>query len=271
MPDMFLNPELQKKFDQDGFVVIPDFLGASLCRDLESLYLKRRPAGLSGFHVTNWLSNREYSMLSHEAVCDALLPEAKKWLAKPVPVLGCFAAKEPGGDNAMGPHQDWSITDEEHYTSVSLWVPLCDINEATGTLNFLKGSHRLFHNIRGQNIANPIDRLNQELVARLLTQLELRMGDAVVLHHRILHCSGPNMSSFPRVAAMLALLPQGAPLLHYYRNPEYRGEEIRRFVFPEGHYVTFDIRIFPEGCEELEPVLQTHEQISDDELLSFYS
>jgi hypothetical protein len=97
------------------------------------------------------------------------------------------------------------------------------------------------------------------------------MGDAVFLHHRILHASGTNRCSYPRVAAMLALLPREAPLLHYYRSPEYQGEEIRCFVFPEGHYVTFDIQSFPEGCEELESVLQTSSQITDEELLRFYS
>lgn len=268
---IFQNNLYNEQLRERGYVVLSALLQPEEIRRLSDLYQKFRPGVAMGFHVTNWIAAQEYSDTSHASVCSVLLPRLEQVLNPFQAVLGCFAVKEPGLDNAMGLHQDWSLTDEAQFDSVSVWVPLCDINEKTGSFYLLPGSHRLFRNIRGQNIANELDELSIPLLMSKMDCLSLKAGDAIVLHHRVVHCTAQNQENFPRIAAMLALIPQGAPLLHFYRNPgDTATAPIRRFVFPEQHYVHFEINRFPKDCEELDPVQQHQPVVTNEAVEQFY-
>jgi len=266
----FRDPSLQHQFDQDGYVVIPNFLDRSTMDDLESLYLKFRPGVNTGFHVTNWVKDDTYSIEAHKKVAPLLSAKLIEILDNYKPVLGCFAVKEPGFDNTMGLHQDWSLTDESRYYGISIWIPFVDVDEGTGAIKMLKGSHHLFSNIRGQKIKNQLDDLSPELVSKYLTTVPMKAGDLLVLHHRIVHSSGP--SSHRRIAAMMAAIPQDAEVKHYLADTDDLSQKkLRVFNCPDDFYVTFDIDSPPQSALETEGTEQTEIIVTEAMIKDYYS
>ncbi|CAK9249920.1 unnamed protein product [Sphagnum jensenii] len=206
----FIDSSLQAEFEENGYVLIPGVLHKDSIAALSDVYDRFSPSVTAGFHVTNWIKDPAYSAASHEKIAFLLAPKLKGILNNYRPVLGCFAVKEKGRDNTMGLHQDWSLTDESAFCGISAWVPLIDVAADSGALQMLRGSHRLFRNIRGQKISNQLDRLSAGTLHQYLTSVPMKAGDMLLLHHRIVHCSGPAMHR--RIAAMMAMIPEeGAP------------------------------------------------------------
>lgn len=266
----FRDPSLQQLFDQNGYVVIPNFLDRSTMNDLESLYLKFKPGINTGFHVTNWIKDDTYSIEAHQKISPLLSAELVEILDNYKPVLGCFAVKEPGFENTMGLHQDWSLTDESRYYGISVWIPFVDVEEGTGAIKMLKGSHKLFSNIRGQKIKNQLDDLSPELVSKYLTTVPMKAGDLLVLNHRIVHSSGP--SSHRRIAAMMAAIPKETAVKHYLADTnDLSQKKLRVFNCPDDFYVTFDIESPPQSALETTGTEQTDIIVTEAMIKHYYS
>jgi ectoine hydroxylase-related dioxygenase (phytanoyl-CoA dioxygenase family) len=249
----FIDASVQHEFEQNGYVTIPDFLDKETMADLEALYLKFSPSVKIGFHVTNWIKETDYTTEAHQKVSSVLTEKLKTILDHYKPVLGCFAVKEPGYDNTMGLHQDWSLTDESVFYGLSVWIPFVDVAQDSGALRVLKGSHRLFSNIRGQKIQNQLDDISAEVVSKYLTTVPMKAGDLLVLNHRIVHSSGPTADR--RIAAMMAAIPEESKVKHYLADTN--PPRLRVYDCPNDFYVTFDIEKLPPSEYETTSTQQT--------------
>lgn len=266
----FIDDSLQSEFEQNGYVVIPGFLDRDSLALLGDLYSRFSQNVPPGFHVTNWVRDTKYSLESDEKVRSVLSDKLEGILNDYKPVLGCFAVKEPGTDNTMGLHQDWSLTDESRYCGLSVWVPLTDVTEETGALKMLKASHRLFSNIRGQKIKNQLDNLPPETISKYLTCVPVKAGDLLVLHHRIVHCSGHTPRR--RISAMMALIPKEAKVRHYMAGEKDQAEELLRvFDCPDDFYVHFDIESSPDPEYETAMVKQTEFTVTEPVIVGYYN
>lgn len=131
---------------------------------------------------------------------------------------GVFIMKGSGEESVSSLHQDFNVVDESKYTSLTIWVPLIDVDEHNGCIQIVAGSHKWFNSIRSFNM--PSFFLDFELVAERLTAVPLRKGDAVVFNHSVFHGSKPNYSSNYRPAASFSLISSGAIPIHYIKHED---------------------------------------------------
>ena len=266
----FNDHSLQAEFDLNGYVTIPNFLDKEAIAEMESLYLKFSSAINVGFHVTNWVKDTTYSIESHLGIKSLLAGKLTSILNKYKPVLGCFAVKEAGFENSMGLHQDWSLTDESEFYGISVWIPLVDVGENSGALRILKGSHRLFSNIRGQKINNQLDKISPRIIEKYLTSIPMKAGDLLILHHRVVHSSGSAKQR--RIATMLAAIPQEANVKHYMADTNDPAQrKLRVFDCPDDFYVGFDIESNPPGIFETAGIEQSNVIVTDLAIEHYYS
>lgn len=218
MRQVFYDKDLEESFLRDGFVLVKNFLNAEQCGFLQKEFDRLNTGFEKGFHVTNWSNDFEYREISHQNVTRLMVPVANNLAINYKPVLGCFAVKYPGTESEMGIHQDWSIADESQCHSFSIWCPLVDVNEASnnGVIQFYRGSHNLYQSIRGKNIPYQFKPEQQYILDNHLENVSVNAGDAIFLHHRVVHRSLPNTSQHPRIVAMLAMVPAELPVKQYF-------------------------------------------------------
>ena len=240
MRQVFQDAETEKKFLQDGFVVLPGFIPAEACEHLTAVFNQLNTGFDKGFHVTNWSKDYNYKQTSHEEVCKLLLPAAQNISVNYKPVLGCYAVKYPGEGSEMGIHQDWSLCDESVAHSFSVWCPLQDVEVSNGAMQFYRGSHNIYSAIRGKDIPFQWKPEQQYIEENLLETLPVKAGDAVLLHHRIVHRSLPNLSGRPRLAAMLAMIPQEQSVKQFFM----KDNHITVLNQPDDFYVHYDIGLY---------------------------
>ena len=240
MRQVFHNAETESAFLRDGFVLIKDFISADSCKYLAEVFSRLDTGFSNGFHVTNWSKNSEYKQTSHNEVCKILLPQAQKVSVDYKPVLGCYAVKYAGEGSEMGIHQDWSLTDESVCHSFSVWCPLIDVTEQNGALQIYRGSHNFYSAIRGKDIPFQWKPEQQKIEETLLETLSVKAGDAVLLHHRIVHRSLPNLSDNPRLVAMLAMIPKEQPVKQFFLQ----DGKVAQLNKPDDFYVHYDIGLY---------------------------
>ncbi len=240
MRQAFTDNNLEQQFLQDGYVVIPNFISTAECRYLTEVFQKLNTGFEKGFHVTNWSKDYHYKQTSHEEVSKVLLPPTQKISVNYKPVLGCYAVKYTGEGSEMGIHQDWSLADESVCNTFSVWCPLQDVDEQNGTLQFYKGSHHFYNSVRGKDIPFQWKPEQNEIEEQRMETVTLKAGDAVLLHHRVVHRSFPNLSDKIRLVAMLAMIPAEQFVRQYFL----RGSEIVFVNQPDDFYVHYDIGLY---------------------------
>jgi hypothetical protein len=113
--------------------------------------------------------------------------------------------KPPGDDTEIGWHQDQAYVPGPADRAVHFWVPLQDVDERNGCMEFMPGSHRaggVAHQRRGHRdeshalVAEGVDGARG-------VSCPLRAGMATVHLPATLHRTGPNRSSGERLAWIL--------------------------------------------------------------------
>lgn len=148
MHPVFKDPALQATFDQLGYAPIPGFLSREEVESLKKAYFDTLPerGGSMLSEETDFQSdsaitydftfidrNHAYKQKVFDIIDGAFKKHYEKYLANYTPIIANFIRKEQNaGEVPM--HQNWAFVDERKYTSVSIWVPLIDSNEANGTL-----------------------------------------------------------------------------------------------------------------------------------------
>ena len=119
--------------------------------------------------------------------------------------------KEAGGGRTPW-HQDqfyWPFTDPR---TITMWMPLVDLDPAVGSMHFATGSHRLGA-VSDQPISDgserQIDLIIRDQGLSVDTHGALRAGDATFHAGWTLHSAGPNPSSRPREVMTVIYLADG--------------------------------------------------------------
>jgi len=122
------------------------------------------------------------------------------------------------------PHQDWNIVDESRHRSFNVWVPLVNTDAGNGAIQVIPGSHRWLPTVRGPNIPCVFRELHEHLRASM-TLLPMVPGEVLIYDHRLLHCSGANLSPASRPGAVMGLVQAEAELKHYFAE----RTQVRRY------------------------------------------
>ena len=212
------NPALQSSLEEDGFALLPSLIGADEILRINDFFEKTNDGAGVGdlFYTSNWSKNYEYRRRTSEFLKEILSKKVLPLFDNYIAVYAHFMIKRPGQGSAYLLHQDWTIIDENKYTGITIWCPLIDVDRINGCMSFVAGSHEASRNIRGSNINTEVSNLPEDI----MTNVELKAGDAVAFDQRIFHASGDNLSDKIRVAVGIVLIPREAKMIHYFRRPD---------------------------------------------------
>jgi ectoine hydroxylase-related dioxygenase (phytanoyl-CoA dioxygenase family) len=147
--------------------------------------------------------------------------------------------KEPGGGRTPW-HQDqfyWPFTSVD---TITMWMPLVDLDERVGSMQFADGSHQIGH-VSGESIGDRSDREVTRVIARrqltVSTYGALRAGDVTFHSGWTLHSAGPNPTDRMRPVMTVIYVAERTPV-----------------ATPSNPYQEFDRRVWLDGTEPGEPI-----------------
>lgn len=243
MEPVFNDPELQHRFAEKGYVILPRLLREEDMAHLTGLFAKFAEQYAQPFHSSHFSTDKGYKQNVHQAVCDTVYPRAAPFLNGFRPIFGNFMVKKPDPENFLQMHADWAYVDETTHRSVSIWIPLVDTTPANGCLGVMEGSHQIMNTVRGPGIQQNHFVHDREWVKRYGTLLPMQAGDAIVYDHALLHFSPANTSGQIRPALNLSLVPQHVPVVHYCIPEGGDASVIEKYAVPDDsfyiHYNNF--------------------------------
>jgi ectoine hydroxylase-related dioxygenase (phytanoyl-CoA dioxygenase family) len=220
-PRIMQNEKLEQKLNEDGYIVIKNFLSPEALQDLID-YNKNNQPEFNAEHIINsvWHTRDEdYKIRTIRKIIDVYTPFCDKYFVDYKIFGGSFVIKPSGGKGASQPHIDYGIVDEDKFRSFNLWIPLVKLTKENGALQVMKGSHKIRNVFRGPNIPDVTADI-REYLWNSSDYLFINAGDAVLYDHRAIHCSRNNFSSIARVATSCALTSSAAHMMAYFMNNE---------------------------------------------------
>jgi ectoine hydroxylase-related dioxygenase (phytanoyl-CoA dioxygenase family) len=208
-----VTPSIVDAFWRDGVVCLRGVLPVSLVEAMAAPVAAARHADLSALAgrregarfiggIDHWREQEELRVFA----CDSPLPALVATLLRADTVYlyeDSVLVKQPGASEATVWHQDLGYFHVEGEQLCTTWCPLDVATAETGTLRFVRGSHRWDVRYRpnlfvttetlpgteGHDIPD-IDGGEYDIVS-----FDLEPGDVTVHHARTLHAAGPNRSA----------------------------------------------------------------------------
>lgn len=168
-------------------------------------------------------------------------------------------------------HQNPSFVDEPAHKSVSLWIPLCDVDRSNGTVGVLPGSHNRFNTMRAGNMAHEeiFADVRDQLENELFVPVEMTKGEMLALDDSILHWSYPNVSATRRKAVQLIMVPRGVPhIYYYYDDQDPAAPMMDRYKVDRHFFFGFNCKALLETLEHIDRVPYRYRRIAEAELLA---
>jgi len=271
MRTVLQNPSLQNQFDQDGVITVK-LLSSGQMDALRSLVQrlkddqKKQMANVdSDYELSFFNSNAAYRKMVFNEIWQFFKGRVNEVLDDYVPLIINIFDKVPG-TGEVPVHQNWTFVDEAKYTSVSVWIPLVDVSRKNGTLEVVKGSHRILTPFRGPSIPWVFNDLFDQLREKYLEPLTFSAGTAGVIDDSIIHWSSENHSANVRTAIQLIMIPREATPIHYYRNPE-EPNKLEVFEVDSDFFTTFNMFEKPVGVKSIGHVPFDYKNFSEEELI----
>src|SRR5688572_20855096 len=110
LPSIFRDPQLQHEFEKNGFVKIK-LLEQEEVQTLLNYYLSidHSQVNKNGFHISLDHPDNNYINGVFDQLYTILLPKLDQWLVDYKAFTASYTVKEPGLQNIVPPHQDWSF------------------------------------------------------------------------------------------------------------------------------------------------------------------
>lgn len=205
----FRDARLEGALRRDGFVVV-QLVDAAAATELGAAVSRSAAPGddRTGLFNDSWATDRSFVRARSSLIDGVLGPCVARTFVGHDPLIWGTSVKWPGDDGVVPAHRDPTFVDEGRYRSVGVWCAVDEVDERRGTLEVLPGSHRPDREIRvHQSTRNLIPSLGPDVERRFET-ISLTPGQAIVYDHSLVHRSGPNLGTGPRVVVMTHLVPQ---------------------------------------------------------------
>jgi hypothetical protein len=183
-------------------------------------------------------------------------------------VINFFEKLPHSGYDPVPIHQNPSFVEEPAYKSVSLWIPLQDVNRDNGTVGVLRGSHSRFNTMRSGNMAHEevfalVDKVLEE---EHFEPMELKVGEAIALDDSIIHWSYPNESEQSRRAIQLIMVPSATKHIYYYYDDTTAPPMMDLYSVDKDFFFSFNCKSRPEQLEHIGRVPYRYRPIQPHEL-----
>jgi len=243
MRALFKNPELQQQFESQGFVKLP-LLNKEEVDTLLNFYQDQNFDNKidDGFHISLDNQNQELVTAVGEKIKSVLVPKTTDIFDRGQVFTASYVIKEPGLQNIVPPHQDWSFVDENEFCSVTVWTPLVDVTENNGALGIIKGSQNLFNHHR----SSPSPQSKSPLADHIFTLfpyveiVEMKAGETLIFNNKLIHASPPNLSDQSRIAVGIGVTQEEAQLRHYYHVPNSEPAQLEVYEVEKEFYTWYN-------------------------------
>lgn len=253
---MFFDENLSKQFDQQGFVKT-NLLTTEQVEALNKLYLATKDeSGLLDrqFYTSIWSQNEAYKKKVGDGIKEIMLPSLSKILKDSKAVFANFMVKLRGEHSALQPHQDWSFVDENQYESMTVWVPLKEVNAKNGALEVFPKSNYLKNTIRARFANAPFTEVMDYLRSSKMESVPMKAGEALFINSRTIHASPSNLSNEDRIAISIVMIPSGASCYHYVLDKE-NSNLIHKFEAAPSFFEKYSCFDYPEIPAESEQII----------------
>ncbi len=136
-------------------------------------------------------------------------------------------------------NQDWTVVDETQFDSITIWVPLQDVDAKNGAIQVIPGSHNFSSALRSPSMQSPFKNVGAEM-RNDLQLLPMKAGYAFIFSHALLHASPANNSATPRLAATFGLIDAKAQLQFYHQN---ENGETEKYLVDENFFQNYNTQI----------------------------
>jgi lipopolysaccharide transport system ATP-binding protein len=181
-------------------------------------------------------------------------------------VVNVFEKAGGQSDTSVAIHQNPTFA-EDGERSVSIWVPLVDVDRDNGTVGVLPGSHLAFDYVCAANMPDVFAPCARRLTEEWFEPLELRAGECAILDDALVHWSWPNRSRSPRTAVQLIMVPRGVPHVYPYYDTSGPSPAIGRYAVTRDFFFRFNCKAQPEGLPFLGWLPFVYEDVSEAELV----
>jgi len=241
----FKNEQINSQFELNGFVVLP-FLNAEEIKYLNDAYNSNLFNNPEGFYSSSFSLDESLKLKLNTGINEVVGPKVSQ-LFNPYKTLGCcYLSKAPGENGQMPIHQDWTVVDETKFDSVTIWIPLQDVNDYNGAMQVIPGSHRFSDALRSPLFENPLSEIEND-IRKDLQLISLKAGEALIFSQSLIHASPTNQSNSNRLAVTFGLIPEVADLLFYYKNPETFQAE--KYIVPNNFFENYNTKIGEKPSE----------------------
>ncbi|MGM0533799.1 MAG: phytanoyl-CoA dioxygenase family protein, partial [Campylobacterota bacterium] len=239
---MRLSEEQIKEFDDKGFLLLPGFAKGQLCEDIvqkakEHMQAMEEPyeseqsyLGIDGKPVLRRLRQ----VYDRDEVFAKWMRERKirpvlRQLLGQSPVLvtahhNSIMTKMPSRTSRTEWHQDMRFWSYQNSDLISVWLALGQESRENGVLEFIPGSHTMELDPRrfDENKRFREDlAINQELIEKRV-HYELKQGDVVLFHAKVLHAAGENKTFEPKLSFVYTVRALSNKPLPKTRSAEYK-------------------------------------------------
>lgn len=274
MRRLLINDELEKQFHRDGFITL-DLLSEDkvielfqLISDLNQGHIKNSIEENSTYKLSFFNNDLEFKKKVFDTLTAFFQPIVDKHLKNYKPLIINIFDKEPS-KGEVPIHQNWTFVDEDKYTSVSVWIPLVNVSRENGTLEVVKGTHKILSKYRSPSLPWVFDDLNDILKKKYLEPFELKIGQAAIIDDGILHWSSENKTDVVRTAVQLIMIPEEADAIHYHQEV---GEEYTKVykVDPE-FFMQFNMKEIPDGYPVIDRKKISLKKLNEEEFVNIVS
>ena len=263
---------LEDEFAKNGFVVV-DFLThdeAATARRFYEEYSVKRESSIgkrdNSYELSFFDNDLEKKKFIFNFLNDYFCGKWSKYLNNYEALVTNMFDKAKGlGEVPV--HQNWTFVDEDKGRSVSVWIPLQDVNHENGTLEVVPGTHANFHKYRSPTIPWVFENITTQIKEKYMLPLELKVGQAAIIDDSILHYSSENKTDNPRVAIQLILKPADMPAIFYYFDKA--NEKLEVFQANKDFFFDLDVVNRPSNLKLLDTIPYRHHPITEVELAKF--
>lgn len=234
---IFKDPEHQRDFNENGYVVLP-FYDAGEVGELLRLFERLHPDGVEGFYTTTFMDDVGFRQEIDREIRRIGLRSIEKYFIDYKLYCGSFIVKAPGEKSELILHQDMSLVDEKKYTGTNIWSPLVDLTQENGTIEVLPKSHRIFQTYRGASLPDIYDGL-EDLVKSYMNPMYLKAGEALIFDQSIIHYSPPNLSDALRPTVNTFITHKDAAIQISYHNKKEQPDKVEVFAQDDSFMMNF--------------------------------
>jgi ectoine hydroxylase-related dioxygenase (phytanoyl-CoA dioxygenase family) len=266
MQALFRDPILQEQYDRQGFLVMP-FLSGNQVNDLRNLYHHViNPVEVTDLYESSRNNSQANNQIINESIYGVMKDSAEKIFQEVSFYGGTFMVKSCKNSSLLPLHQDWSVVEEEKYSTMFIWCPMQDVSPLNGGIFLLEGSHTYFNNLRSGSY--PSNRYILPVAYKQwIKNIPVKSGEALIYSDKIFHGSHKNAGADDRIIATARVTTKNAPLVYFHKT---KVDEVSVYQASSSFYLNHIDSIAKGNMPDHVPLLYKrnyqHREISVDDL-----